>query len=217
MPQIKWEKWFADVEPYYRSFPPSHDFSHIQRVFHSAMRIGAGEGADLYILGLAALLHDMGRPKEEESEGELCHAEVSAAMAKGLLLQKGTPLIAIKRIIHCIDSHRYRGGKKPLSLEARCLFDADKLDSLGAIGIARSYLWLGEHGGPVYGDPEMWGKFDPGLKKPEYDSLQREWAIKYRYIKERLFTKTARDMALGRHAFMENFLEVLENEIKSGL
>jgi Predicted HD superfamily hydrolase len=192
---------------------PSHDFSHIERVFQLALQIGRNEGADLRIIGIAALFHDIGRKCEEESGGAICHAAASAAMTGGILAQRHEEPSQVAAICECIATHRFRDNNPPQSIEAKCLYDADKLDSLGAIGIARAYLWLGEHGGAVYSKDSLWQKVDPDSNRPEDDSLQREWHIKLRFIQERLFTETAKKIAQKRSLIMKNFLTTLEHEI----
>ncbi len=192
---------------------PSHDFSHIERVFNLAFKIGRAEGANLWILGLAALFHDLARDEEAQSDGEVCHAAVSAVQTRQILKNHGEEPNIIEAVCECIATHRYRDQNPPRSLEGKCLFDADKLDSLGAIGIARAYLWLGERGGTVYMSREEWEKTDFSSNRPKDDSLQREWQIKLRYLKELLYTNTARNLAIKRNQTMINFLETLEREI----
>jgi uncharacterized protein len=192
---------------------PSHDFSHIERVFQLALKIGRSEGADLRIIGIAALFHDIGRESEEASGGTLCHAAVSAAMTAELLAKHHEEQAQITAICECIATHRFRDNNPPQSIEAKCLYDADKLDSLGAIGVARAYLWLGEHGGAVYSSRSQWEKIDFDSNRPQDDSLQREWHIKLKFIQERLFTKTAKLIAKKRSSTMKDFLTTLEREI----
>ena len=194
-----------------------HDFSHVERVYRLALHIGEAEGAELQVLALGALFHDIGRPEEEQSKGELCHAEIGAQktvqlLTKHFLYDEET----IARVAECIVGHRFRKGEhRHRSLESKCLFDADKLDSLGAIGVARAYLWLGERGGEVY--QEFSKESDPhglGYCPPEDDSLQREWEIKLKYLKDRLYTKTGRQMARKRHETMREFIRLMEREVK---
>lgn len=192
---------------------PSHDFSHIERVFRLALRIGRAESADLRLLGTAALFHDLGREEEAQSDGEICHAAASAARARQILAEHGETPQFIAAVARCIARHRYRNDEKPVTLEEKCLFDADKLDSLGAVGVARAYLWLGERGGTVHVPQVLWEQTDFESRSPADDSLQREWHIKLRHIEEKLFTGTAREIARRRAATMENFLDTLEREV----
>ncbi len=192
---------------------PAHDFSHIERVLNLALKIGAREGADLRIVAIAALFHDIGRRAEEESGGIICHAAASSEMTAGILSDLGEDPNQMKAICECIATHRFRDNNPPRSIEAKCLYDADKLDSLGAIGVARAYLWLGEHGGNVYSRRSEWGKISCASNRPEDDSLQREWHIKLKFIPERLFTETAKKIATKRKATMEKFMAILESEV----
>jgi len=192
---------------------PSHDFSHIERVFNLALHIGAEEGADLEILGIAALFHDLARNEETASNGKVCHALASAARTRKILTELGEKSANIGMISECIATHRFRNDNYPKSIEGKCLFDADKIDSLGAVGVARAYLWLGERGGTVYVEREQWEKTDFNSNCKGEDSLQREWQIKLQYIKDKLFTETARKIAVQRNITMKKFLEILEREV----
>ncbi len=192
---------------------PSHDFSHIERVFNLALKIGEFEGADRWVLGLAALFHDLARDEEAKSGGEICHAEAGALLSRRILEGQAESSDLIEAVCECIATHRYRDQNPPRTLEGKCLFDADKLDSLGAVGIARAYLWLGERGGTVYVPREEWEKTDFNSNRPEDDSFQREWHLKYRYLKDQLYTETARKMAIKRNQTMVNYMETLEREV----
>lgn len=192
---------------------PAHDFSHIERVFNLALKIGKTEGANLWVLGLAALFHDLARDEEARSGGAICHAAASAVQTRQILEEKSEKQEVIEDVCECIATHRYRDQNPPLTLEGKCLFDADKLDSLGAVGIARAYLWLGERGGTVYMSREEWEKTDFNSNRPEEDSLQREWQIKLRLLKDLLYTDTARSIANKRNQTMVVFLETLEREV----
>lgn len=207
------EKYFILARGLYQT-GPSHDFSHIERVYKLALRIGKAELADLKILGLAALFHDISRETETSSGGEICHARASAERAGEILEKSGEDPLTVKAVCQCIATHRFRDNNPPQSIEDKCLFDADKLDSLGAVGVARAYLWLGEHGGKLFVEREIWEKTDFNCNKPENDSLQREWHIKLKDIKDKLYTETARKIALKRAKTMENFLRDLELEIQ---
>ncbi len=92
------------------------------------------------------------------------------------------------------------------------LSDADKLDALGAVGVARAYLWLGECGRPLFAEPE--DEADAMARMPENDSLQREWLVKLRLMRERVHTASARRMADSRHEYMARYLRRLEKEVK---
>jgi uncharacterized protein len=187
----------------------SHDWDHTERVYRLCMHIGQAEGADLEVLAVAAYLHDVGRSYEDESKGTICHAEKGAEIAKTLLVNY--PLSHEKKwsIVHCIGSHRFRGNHAPETLEARTLFDADKLDSIGAIGIGRAFLFAGEVGAKLH-NPES----DLRNTRPytEEDTGYREFKLKLSKIKDRMLTAEGRRMAEERHAFMEKFFERFQQE-----
>ncbi len=192
---------------------PSHDFSHIERVFNLALQIGEREGADLHILGIAALFHDLARNEEAASNGKICHAIAGAKLARKILADQSEDPAKIAAISDCIATHRFRDDNQPQSIEGKCLFDADKLDSLGAIGVARAYLWLGERGGSVHMEREEWEKTNFRSNLKGEDSIQREWYIKLQYVPDKLFTETARKIAVKRNTTMKNFLDILEREV----
>lgn len=119
-----------------------HDYEHVMRVYKLAISVGRKLGADEIVLSLAALLHDVGRVKE----GNLHHALISAEIAKDFLESKGLSKEVIDKVVEAIEAHSYSLGKKASSLEAKILSDVDKLDALGAIGIARVFLYSGAKG-----------------------------------------------------------------------
>ncbi|MDR3237746.1 MAG: HD domain-containing protein, partial [Spirochaetia bacterium] len=126
---------------------PSHGFDHVQRVLENAKRIAAAEkDADIFIVTAAALLHDIARNEEDMSSGKICHAERGAALALDFLLSHGLESGRAGHISRCILTHRFRKNNAPDTIEAKILFDADKLDSIGAIGIGRAFLFAGEVG-----------------------------------------------------------------------
>ena len=182
----------------------SHAWEHTQRVCNLCVHIGHVEGADQEVLELAAYLHDIGRFYQDESKGTICHAEKGAEMAHELLEQY--PISGDQRtnVLHCIRSHRFRGNAHPETLEAKVLFDADKLDAIGAIGVARAFQFAGEVGAKFH-NPSV----NPEDTKPytEEDTGYREFRVKLRKIKARMLTAEGRRMAEERHAFMEVFFE----------
>jgi uncharacterized protein len=189
---------------YFSDAPRSHDWDHTVRVFNLCMHIGTVEGADMQVLRVAAYLHDIGRPFQDRSNGNICHAQKGAEMAEEIL--KDEPISADRKanIIHCIRSHRFRGNTQPQTLEAKVLFDADKLDSIGAVGIARAFQFAGEVGARLHNpsvDPE---KTDPYTIE---DTAYREFRLKLSKIKDRMLTKEGRRIAEERHEFMKMFFD----------
>ena len=182
----------------------SHDWDHTLRVYRLCERIGAAEAADVRVLRIAALLHDIGRSCQDTSKGAVCHAQRGAELA-GPVVEK-LPLIRSRKdnIIHCIRSHRFRGDHAPQTLEARVLFDADKLDAIGAVGVARAFLFAGEVGAKLHNPGNNIENTRPYSVD---DTGYREYRIKLCKIRDRILTGTGKKMAAGRHAFMEAFFE----------
>ena len=187
----------------------SHDWDHTERVLRLCLRIGRREKADLFVLRLAAILHDIGRAEEDRSHGRRCHAEAGAEKARVLLAGRGLPADLIERVVHCIAAHRYRKAVKPETLEARVLFDADKLDSIGAVGIGRAFLFAGEVGARLHDRDIDVEKTKPYTKD---DTAYREFLVKLRHIKDRMTTAEGRRIARERHTYMVDFFARLNRE-----
>jgi uncharacterized protein len=169
----------------------SHGMDHTERVYRLCSRIGLEEGAELGILLPAALLHDIARPLEK-ARG-LPHEQEGARMAGEYLRSIGFDPGRISRITAAIRTHRFTSREQPGSLEARVLSDADKLDAMGAVGIARTFLRAGEHGGGI-GDAVA----------HFHDKLLR--------LKDHMYTQTGRRIADERHALLVQFLSELQED-----
>jgi len=201
--------WYPEVDPV-------HGFDHIERVYHMAEKLAQLEGADLEIVQAAALLHDS-RGSDPNSGERLSHHGASALFAGQILQAEGWPLDRIQAVQHCIRAHRYRGEKEnePQTIEAKVLFDADKLDVLGAIGVARTIGYAVQAGQPIYAEPSDQFVMD-GVKQPgEQHSSYHEYLFKLRKVKDRLFTASARQLATARDAFLTEFYEQLRAEINA--
>jgi len=203
-----------EAREFFRSARGSHDWDHTERVLQLCLRIGKKEGADLEILKVAAVLHDIGREEEDNSDGKVCHGERGAELAGILLERQGLSGEAIGRIVHCIQTHRFRRSRGPESLEARILFDADKLDSIGAVGIGRAFLFAGEVGARLHDPNIIVSRTEPYSKE---DTAYREFLVKLRKIKGRMFTRTGRRIAGERHKFMVEFFARLNKETRGDL
>ena len=128
----------------------AHDKEHIYRVLYGALEIAkAEEHVDQDVLITACLLHDIGR-KEQFADPTLCHAMVGADKAAAFLLAQGYGEEFAQKVHHCIQTHRFRKALQPQTIEAKILFDADKLDVTGAVGIARSLMYKSEVAEPLY-------------------------------------------------------------------
>ena len=130
----------------FRRAKGSHDADHTQRVLNMAMHIAESEHADTEVIRYAALLHDIGREEENASKGKLNHAEIGGEEAREILTAEQLEPEFVERVVQCIKTHSYRKAVPPQSLEAKILYDADKLDALGAIGIGRAFVFAGECG-----------------------------------------------------------------------
>jgi len=185
----------------------AHLFDHVDRVRRLALRIGRSEaGTDLGVLEAAALLHDIGRldlwpPKEG-------HAERGAQVAAGLLAQRGWPPEQIEAVAHAIRAHSWSAGREPVSLEARILRDADRLDALGAIGIARVLVHDGRRA--LYAPADPLGEQRP----PDETFVLDHFRAKILRLKDGLHTRAARRLAEERHAVVTAFLAQLQREIE---
>lgn len=188
----------------------SHGPDHSERVYQTAIRMGKAMDADLEILTAAALLHDIGRQEESKSKGAICHAAHGAIMAVEILRNLDYSEDHIEKICHCIRAHRYRGSEKPQTREAEILFDADKLDSIGAIGIGRAFLFAGQIGACLH-NPEI----DPHETESysNQDTAYREFQVKMTRVRDALLTPAGQQIAETRHRFMETFFDQLNREI----
>jgi uncharacterized protein len=194
---------------FFRDARGSHDWDHTERVTRLSARIGRKEGADLGILSLAALLHDIGRGEEDRSGGKICHGRTGAAMAGKLLASHGLDPAAVRAVVHCIRTHRFRKRAVPQTIEAKVLFDADKLDSIGAVGIGRAFLFAGEVGARLHDKNIDVRKTKPYTRE---DTAYREFLVKLGRVKGRIFTREGRRIAAERHRFMVAFFDRLNRE-----
>jgi uncharacterized protein len=182
----------------------SHKWDHTLRVCRLCERIGVGEGVDMDVLLAAAYLHDIGRSYQDESNGAVCHAEKGAQMAEPIVEKLALSEAQKKNILHCIRSHRFRGHHEPETPEARVLFDADKLDAIGAVGVARAFLFAGEVGARLHSaeanieDSEPYSVDDTGY---------REFKVKLSKIRQRILTAEGLKLAEDRHVVMVKFFK----------
>lgn len=188
----------------------SHDWEHTLRVYNLAVHIAKKTKANLEIVKIAALLHDVARMHEDKSSGRVCHAEKGASLAKNILTKLKVDEEKIKKVAHCIETHRFRGNKKPKTTEAKVIFDADKLDSIGAVGIGRAFLFAGELGAKLHNKGIDISKTKAYTKE---DTAYREFMVKLRYVKNRMLTKEGKRLAKKRHKFMVEYFNRLNKEV----
>jgi uncharacterized protein len=188
---------------------PAHDFSHVTRVTETARRIASAEGADVAIVVPAALLHELFNYPKNHPQSHLS-GEVCAEHAARVLRCENYPDHLIAAICDCIVTHAFSRGIIPATIEGKVLQDADRLDAIGAIGIARCFATLGEMRSPLY-HPE-----DPFCRSRQPDD--KAWGLDHFYrkllrIPDGLHTPTAQVIAADRLRLMKQFLSQLEREI----
>jgi len=201
----------------------AHDMDHVMRVYSLCLHLAEGEpDVDLDILKTAALLHDIARVKEDnDPTGKTDHAVLGAEMAGEILKKLGYPESKIKHVKDCIMAHRLRSKKRPKTKEAKILSDADKLDILGAIGVARTFALAGRFNQRLYTDIDIEkhiqenldGNRDGRIRDRSKHSPFIEFETKIKFIPERLYTERAKKIARERLAFFKLFLERLRKEI----
>ena len=193
---------------------PVHGFDHVVRVLRMAEKIGKEMGADMEILRTAALLHDVAEAHPGKGSKRVSHEQASAEFAQQFLHREGWAPERVDAVMHCIRAHRFRGRESPTSLEAKILFDADKLDVNGAFGAARTIGYALQAGQPLFAEPSE--RFiQEGEREPdEPHSAYHEYLFKLRHIRERLHTEPAKRMGERRHQVLCSFFEQLAAEAR---
>lgn len=190
----------------------AHDREHVYRVLHTALLIGDGEETvDWDVLICAALLHDIGRA-EQFADPSLCHAKVGGEKAYRFLIEHGYSVSFAQQVKHCIQAHRYRANCSPETIEAKILFDADKLDAAGAMGIARTLLYQGHEGTQLYTLTDE-GEISDGTGD-RIDSFFREYKFKLEKLYDRFYTKRGRELALQRQKTAVDYYRALLEEAR---
>lgn len=192
-----------------------HDWTHVERVRNLALQIGKKEKADLGVIEIAALLHDIARKKEMDSKGKICHAQESAILAKPILKKYKLNKEQIYNILHCIEAHRFRKSLAPKTIEAKVIYDADKLDGIGSVGIGRIFLFAGYLGNPLYtGNEKYYAKKGIDRSYTKDDTAIMEYELKLKRVKDKMLTKTGRKFAQERHNFMIKFFDRFWQEVE---
>jgi uncharacterized protein len=185
-----------------------HDWWHIVRVVNSALHIAEKEGGDLLVIELAALLHDIADWKFNDGD-----TTVGARVAREWLQKVGARDAVIEEVAYIVEHVSFKGGTNMhvmKTTEGKIVQDADRLDAMGAIGISRAFAFGGAFGRTLY---------NPDVKPNEYDSFKtfkntasdnhtiNHFYEKLLLLKDRMNTKTGRQLAKQRHEFMENYLK----------
>ncbi len=211
--ESKYKHIYKFVESTLQAAPGCHDFDHTLRVLRNAEMLAAEiPEADLQIIRLAALLHDIARPQEMSSKGKLCHARKGSEICACELKKHNFPQVMIDNVCACIQTHRFRGdGLAPQSLEAEIIYDADKLDSIGAIGIGRAFHFAGRENSRVHNTMEEALNSEPYSRE---DSAYREYLVKLRHVADKMLTAAGRRHAADRAQFMHDFFVQMEAETR---
>lgn len=187
---------------------PAHDWFHVQRVETNAQHLlSEYPDADGDRVRLAVLLHDVGRAKEDAGEIE-DHAEWGADEGERVLREHGATEETIDAVCHCVRAHRYSSAVEPETIEAEIVSDADNLDAMGAVGIARCFAYGGERGSPIH---------DPSL--PPEDDTTTAGETQFNHLHEkildlpnRMYTDAGRELADEWTGFVREYVEQFERE-----
>ena len=200
----------------------AHNLDHVFRVYNLCLLLAKYESnVDLEILIPSALLHDIARVEESEDKtGEVDHAVLGSEIAEDILRVLEYEEEKIKKIKHCIIAHRFRTGNEPKTIEARILFDSDKLDVIGASGIARTFMLAGQFGQRLtvnepLNDYLKSNTVENGrLKDVSKHTPFIEYEVKFKNIPEKLYTEKAKEIGRKRLKFMEEYFNILKLEIE---
>ena len=189
-----------------------HDWWHIDRVRVLAKRLGREEGADLFVVELAALLHDIADWKFHDGDTEAGPRAAAAWLTECEVEEQEV----IDHVCNIVGTLSFKGASVPTpmaTLEGQVVQDADRLDAIGAIGIARTFAYGGAKGRPIH-DPDELPRdnadFETYLKS--HSSALNHFHEKLFLLKDRMNTGAARRLAAGRHSYMRTFLERFLNE-----
>lgn len=187
----------------------AHDIAHIRRVLRDALAIAAAEGGDTEILRAAVWFHDLVNLPKDHPERHMA-SRMSAAKASVILREWHVPEDMIAQISHAIAAHSFSANIPPETIEARILQDADRLDAIGAIGIARAFSVGGQLGRPLFNAD------DPFAEQRALDDTR--YSLDHFYVKllrlpSMMQTDTGRALAQARVDFMNLYLENLRGEI----
>jgi len=203
------EKLEKEIKEIFSADSSGHDIYHLKRVLNLALHIQKKEGGDRFIIAVASFLHDLHRIIQTET-GEYCSPEQSLPKIKEILMKVKIEEGEIDRILECIKVHEEYdfsdGGKTAKDIESLIVQDADNLDAMGAMGIARAFSYGGSKGVPIW-IPDI-----PFERKTFEETITDPSEIHHFYskllkLKDNMNTKTAKEIAQKRHTFLEKYLE----------
>lgn len=190
-----------------------HDAEHVYRVLYGALLIAQDEpDVNMDVLITACLLHDIARP-EQLADPRVCHALTGGDKAYRFLMDNGFDEAFASHVRSCIRTHRFRKAEPPESIEARILFDADKLDVSGVIGLARTLAYGGEAGEPVYTRRQD-GTVSDGTAD-DAESFFHEYRFKLEGVYDRFLTRRGAELARARQADAACFYRALLGEVQA--
>ena len=191
----------------------AHDPEHIFRVLYLSLNIASKiiENINFDILIASCLLHDIGR-EEQYKNPNICHAEIGGIMAKEFLLKNGWSEKDSDHVKNCISTHRFRGNNIPETLEAKILFDSDKLDAVGFLGISRTLMYKGIVGDNLYEIKD--NKICFGENKNDKETFLKEYNFKLKNLYDKFYTKEATEMAKKQKECAQLFYNYLVDQIK---
>ena len=203
------EKLKIDVKNRMEKNDPAHDFEHTMRVYKNAQKIGKKENANMKLVLAAVLLHDIVSYPKSDKKSEISSSK-SALEAQKILKKHGYSDWEIKIVSEAIRDHSFSRGVVPQSVEGKVLQDADRLDAIGVVGIARTFVIGGSENRPFY------NKLDPFCRARKPDDTK--WTLDHFYkkllvLEKKMNTKSARLEARRRTMIMEKFLNDLRREI----
>ena len=187
----------------------AHDLAHLQRVWHNVRTLHEEEGGDLEVLLAAVLLHDC-VAVEKNSPLRSQASRLAAEKASSVLAELNWPSDKIASVAHAIEAHSFSANITPLTLEAKIVQDADRLDSLGMLGVARTFYIAGRMGSALY-DPQ-----DPQAKHRDYDDKRfclDHFQTKLLHLADGFQTGSGQRLAQIRHERLKGFMEQLMEEI----
>ncbi|BCZ49208.1 phosphohydrolase [Clostridium gelidum] len=199
----------------------AHNLDHVFRVYNLCLLLAKYEkDVDLEILIPAALLHDISRVEESQDKtGEIDHAVLGSVIAEDILRKLEYEEEKIEKIKHCIIAHRFRTGNEPNTIEAKILFDSDKLDVIGASGIARTFMLAGQFGQRLIANESLdeylkCNAVENGrLKDVTKHTPFIEYEVKFKKIPDKLYTEKAKEIGKERLKFMDEYFIRLKLEI----
>jgi len=190
----------------------AHGWEHIQRVYTTALYLAEQEGAHRFIVGVAALMHDLGRTAHAETASH--HADLSVKLARELLTGYQIPLPIQEAILHAIAAHSFSRGIEPLTTEARVVRDADRLDGLGAIGIARWAITGTLRRNTLTKTYHPTDPFAEEHTPDDHRYMLDHFFRKLLKLQDTMATETGRILAERRTNFMKMYLDELRKELE---